>query len=81
MGGTSDPNIHDPANLVVLCGSGTTGCHGWVESHRERAIEQGWLVPRRDPRQPGDVPVFAEGQWWLIGPSRWARCDTFDVPF
>ena len=28
MGGTNDPSINSPANLIVLCGSGTTGCHG-----------------------------------------------------
>ena len=24
-----------PANLLDLCGSGTTGCHGMVEAHRD----------------------------------------------
>ena len=56
MGGTRDPLINSPANLVLLCGSGTTGCHGWVESHRTEAREQGWLVSQHaDPRyQPID---------------------------
>lgn len=44
MGGTSDVRINDPRNLIRLCGTGTTGCHGWVESHRTEALRTGWLV-------------------------------------
>lgn len=34
----------DASNLLALCGSGTTGCHGWVEAHPKAAHEQGfWL--------------------------------------
>lgn len=44
MGGTSDPRSDDPRNLVTLCGTGTTGCHGWVESNRNEARESGWLL-------------------------------------
>lgn len=36
------------SNLVVLCGSGTTGCHGWVEANRHAAYLSGWLVHRED---------------------------------
>jgi len=66
MGGTRDPEIDAPENQVALCGSGVSGCHGWVESHREQAIEHGWLVPRRDPRHPRDVPVFIAGGWYRV---------------
>lgn len=60
MGGTRDPLINDPSNLVLLCGSGTTGCHGWVEMHRTAAREQGWLVSQHaDPRYQ---PIDHEGQ-------------------
>lgn len=27
----------DSFNTVILCGSGTTGCHGWVTEHPEDA--------------------------------------------
>lgn len=69
MGGSKDPAINDPEACVVLCGSGTTGCHGDIESNREQAIEHGWLVPRRDPRHPREVPVFIAGGWYLIEPT------------
>lgn len=48
MGGTRDPRINDPRNLVSLCGSGTTGCHGWIESHRDQARAAGWLLRSLD---------------------------------
>ena len=66
MGGTRE-NLDTLANLVVLCGSGTTGCHGYIESHRTQAIAEGWLVPRRDPRQPEDVPVVIYGRPYYVG--------------
>lgn len=34
-----------PSNGQLLCGSGTTGCHGFVTSHPAEAIEEGWAVP------------------------------------
>ena len=54
-GGTKRPDTNLPSNLLWLCGSGTTGCHGWVESHREEAYEHGWLV--RQSASPREVPV------------------------
>ena len=32
-------------NIDVLCGSGTDGCHGWVEANPEHAEADGWRVP------------------------------------
>lgn len=32
-------------NLQLLCGTGTTGCHGWFTSHPEEAVREGWGVP------------------------------------
>lgn len=32
------------SNLVTLCGSGTTGCHGWVHSHPGEAHTAGFIV-------------------------------------
>lgn len=44
------------SNLVRLCGSGVTGCHGWIESNRQRAYQLGWLVHRWD--DPAEVPMI-----------------------
>lgn len=35
---------HQMSNLIVLCGTGTTGCHGWVEGHPTEANRMGWGV-------------------------------------
>lgn len=64
MGGTRDPRINDPRNLVALCGSGTTGCHGWIESHRELALAQGWLIASLDDL---DRPVLILGREVHLG--------------
>lgn len=45
-----------PTNLLWLCGSGTTGCHGWAESNRSVSYDEGWLVPH-GITPPVDVPV------------------------
>ena len=65
MGGSKDPAINEPSNLLVICGSGTTGCHGYVESHRAEAYQNGWLV--RTGYVPDTVPfIDAQGSWWLL---------------
>lgn len=43
-GGTSLAWVNEAANLVIICGSGTTGCHGWVEKNRAEARALGFLV-------------------------------------
>jgi hypothetical protein len=42
-------------NGVSLCGSGTTGCHGWVHAHPAAAYRLGLLVHSWD--DPAQVPV------------------------
>lgn len=61
MGGTRDPRINLPSNLLTLCGSGTTGCHGWAESHPEIAKTIGWSVPWWS--DPATVPVWTWRGW------------------
>lgn len=61
MGGSRSAEVSCPANGLVLCGSGTTGCHGRVEASRSWAMTHGFLVPQwRDPEL---VPVVH----WLLG--------------
>lgn len=62
MGGTRNPLIHSPANLLDVCGSGnTSGCHGYVESNRVQAVACGWLLPAGG--DPLSVPVLTGGRW------------------
>lgn len=78
MGGTKR-DIHTAEWLLNLCGSGTTGCHGYIESHRDEAYEKGWLLRRHS--SPRTIPawlyghVFAiltpEGGYDLMEGTRW----------
>lgn len=52
MGGDRRPDTHLPANLLLLCGSGTTGCHAVVHHVQLEARDEGFLVSRyADPEQ------------------------------
>ncbi len=58
---------HTPANLIVLCGSGTTGCHGLVHANPAESkllglIVSGWC-------RAMDVPI------WRGSERRWAFQD------
>ncbi len=64
MGGSRKVHVNAAANLMLLCGSGTTGCHGWVESHRREAVTWGLLVPR--PGLPSVTPVFYRRTEWVL---------------
>lgn len=56
MGGTQRPETNQPANLLAVCGSATTGCHSEIESWRRRSTNHGLLVPQS--KTPADVPVL-----------------------
>lgn len=64
MGGTSDPAVNEPQNLCLLCGSATTGCHGFVESHPDDARRDGYRVDRG--RDPANVPVLRHDGAWVF---------------
>lgn len=51
MGGSQDPAIHSPANLLHLC----LDCHAWVESNRTEADALGLLVLHAE--DPAAKPV------------------------
>lgn len=56
MGGTRRGWINSPSNLLAVCGTGTTGCHGYIEIHRVEALGCGWLLP--DGQHPDQVSVL-----------------------
>lgn len=68
--------LHEPANLITLCGSGTTGCHGWVHSHPREAMRHGWMV--HGYASPAATPVSTPHGMLLLdddGNARSARID------
>lgn len=64
MGGSRWPGINKPSNLMILCGSATTGCHGFAESHRTAAVAAGWLIQHR--ADPAREPVLIRKAWMLL---------------
>ena len=62
MGGSREVRLNLPSNLVAICGSGTTGCHGWIESNRSVSEDAGWLVSRY--QEVAEVPLQIWGVGW-----------------
>lgn len=50
-----------PANLQILCGTGTTGCHGWVTQNPAAAMAEGLTVPGW--ADPAAWPARRHGVW------------------
>jgi len=51
------------SNGLHVCGSGTTGCHGWITTHPVLAAERGLTV--RSTESPADVPVLHAAYGWV----------------
>lgn len=71
----------DLSNLLHLCGTGTTGCHGYIHANPDRSYANGWSV--RQAMNPVDSPAFlrtAYGQQlvWLHDDG---TKDTADVAY
>jgi hypothetical protein len=57
-----------PQNIVLVCGSGTTGCHGWIEHNPDRAGRDGWHV--RPWEDPEDIPIkLHRSEWYVLTPD------------
>lgn len=58
-------------NLVMLCGDGTTGCHGKVESgNREALLALAGVILRQRP----DVLRYLRGRLGTVSAAEWIRC-------
>ena len=69
-GGSGDPAINSPANLLLVCGTGTTGCHGWIGGNPTEAGQYGFVVSLNSDEDPADVPVkHAVYGWTLLRPD------------
>jgi 5-methylcytosine-specific restriction endonuclease McrA len=63
-GGSSDPAINSPANLITLCGNALTKCHGKAES-RDREMQRNgfWL---EHWQKPAFEPVKHAVHGWVL---------------
>lgn len=66
-------DLNSLSNLVLICGTGTTGCHGEIESRRTQAYEDGWLVHREI--DPATVPILRFGRTLSMLADSWTRVD------
>ncbi|GAA4626711.1 hypothetical protein GCM10023196_036060 [Actinoallomurus vinaceus] len=66
MGGTTDPAINRPSNLVTLCGSATSpgGCHLACEERDPAMRKLGFWVKRGI--NPADIPVAHAAYGWVF---------------
>lgn len=63
-GGTSVAWVGEVPNGIVLCGSGTTGCHGWVHDHPAQSRSRGWIISPNWTQ----VTAMSESCWYpLLG--------------
>ena len=58
------PGLNLPSNLLTLCGSGVSGCHGWAHAHPAQAREDGFLVSAYDDH-PETIPVHTWKGWMI----------------
>lgn len=61
-----------PENLILLCGSGSAGCHGYVHGHVTDAGTHGWLLKSgSDPAASGVDYAREDGgyQVWYLLPD------------
>jgi hypothetical protein len=65
MGGSA--NLERPSLLIRLCGTGTTGCHGFITEHPRLAGELGWLLPKLNADlDPTQEPIYTFAGWRLL---------------
>lgn len=62
-GGSKDPLTASVSNGVLMCGSATTDCHGYVEGHGTAALTLGFRVPQGI--DPATVPIRIARQGWV----------------
>lgn len=66
MGGSTAADTNRPANLVLLHGTGTDGCHGAIESERAGAYRWGLLLTANADPSATPVRLLSHGGWVLL---------------
>lgn len=65
MGGSRDAATNQPANLLLVCGTGTTECHGLIEAQPIQALARGFRIS--SSADPSKVPfVDWTGREWTL---------------
>ncbi|UVK62568.1 HNH endonuclease [Arthrobacter phage TaylorSipht] len=65
MGGSRDAATNQAGNLVLVCGTGTTECHGEIEGNPAQAIARGFRIAAG--ATPSRVPIVDwTGREWIL---------------
>lgn len=64
MGGSRRPDTNAASNLLTVCGSATTGCHGWIEANPIPAGLRGWRIGQT--QTPASEPVLTYTHGWVL---------------
>lgn len=73
----------DLSNLLHVCGSGTTGCHGLIHANPLKSYANGWSI--RQALTPADMPALVftplgRVYVWLRDDGTWVPVDFADLP-
>ncbi|ATN94025.1 HNH endonuclease [Mycobacterium phage Kumao] len=60
----SQGGLWTPSNIVLVCGHGTAGCHGWIEHNANDADSAGYHV--RPWEKPEEKPVRTCIAGWAL---------------
>lgn len=53
-------------NRIMLCGTGSTGCHAWVHQHPAESRANGWIVSKYvNPDTLSEVPCKHYQLGWV----------------
>lgn len=80
MGGSRLADTDKPQNLVLVCGSATTGCHGHIESHPIEAAERGFRLLQTQNPATHPITRWGGAHLYLTAAGRAEPADT-DTPF
>jgi hypothetical protein len=68
MGGTADPEAHRLDRVILACGDGVAGCHGYIERRTPDVYRRGLLI--RHGTDPATVPLeLASGRLVYLDPG------------
>ncbi|WP_331907427.1 hypothetical protein [Streptomyces sp.] len=65
-GGSRNPAINLPSNLLLVCGTPTTGCHGWIGAWPAEAMRLGFSVSTNGNFPPSAKPVEHALYGWVL---------------
>jgi hypothetical protein len=68
------------SNGLHACGSGSTGCHGYIESHRTEAYANGWLLRTGSDPLTTPVVVWPTGLVFLDDDGGWRKPMPDEIP-